>query len=1254
VVVVLGEAGIGKSFELARWYEARRSAGAFADFIDLRIESVDGLAERWRRKDVISRWLGGVGDLELFLDGVDEFPAGIRSFTASLKSFIDGTDVERLRLRVTSRPGAWSEDLTRVVAPVAPNENVVVLSLMPLEEEAAREAAGRLGVPDPEQFLEWVRDRKAESLASRPLTLKMLCDSLAAGQQPPASRAELFERYLNRLFQGHEERARDRALTATQRFEVASRIAAATLFAKRPLIVDFDRDASAELVVGLEELVGGDEETGPGHVAITRAALRESIETGPFVRLDHGTFLWSSRAYEEYLGARYLARRAQGTAILDAVLVNAADPKRRTVPALRGAIGWLADLKPEFWRDLARRDPRALIEAETSVRSPDERAFLVEAWLKGIEAGAFAADAQEMTERLGFLAYDGISVQLDGWLDTARHKRDAVWAATYLAGATAASGCSSRLIALVEQPWAEDPGRVSAHHALDALRKFIRAKLLSPEVQARVLGLCRRALDFDESLDPDDNLLGVAVDILWPEHLPTAELRSVLRAPYRHSHFGSYQAFLSYRFPKEVEEGHLAAAIRWAASQSRRGSGGEDRLFHADTALRKLTARAIVRLDDPEILRAVLAVVFDDYVSFDCPEALRAALAARASSPAFVGAALSIGVAEDWGPTWVGYKLGSTLGIATSVALGGAWTGLAEAKESADRERFAKAVEDWTSWHEEAPVARLLAEGPRYPELACALDKVRRFGDEPATVVSEARRRHDEELSKRARPEPKPLMLDPPLEVRVRGAIDAARDGSSSTFWVLLHELHRPPTNRAFDVDWQMPVWETHGWRSTDDAQRDCIIEAAQAFLVANDPQTDKWLGKQQMQLGHAFMGLAAARLLHVRGRLNALGDDILACWAPVLVYHEDLFGSDDAFKEMLALLIARVPHSVAATWVAAFEGYSGLPPYRAFAEEGWCPAVRDAFVASLRRQTEPTRLGRLLVELLRKDVDAAHAFAAERLSWIEAAPGSPERERGRQVAFALLRSGAGKAAAALDYLEGHGDDAREVLLCLGQDIHLNETLVAGWSVDVVGRFVELLATHFPPSGDQEFDGAHVIGPEERIREQRNRCLNVLRELAGVEGWAAVDELTRLERAFPDWKLVSYHRMEAVDRAGVASWSPPPPEEVLRIICEGVSTAHGDGARRLEHFLCERFSDGEIRMLVRRLPEGNSLEAQLIGAMASRAQLASSVVEVLGRAGRIDEDIFRALFDERTALADEIRAIAETLNIDISSRIGVR
>lgn len=245
-IALLGEAGSGKSFELGRWFESRRSAGRLLDIIDLRTESNDGLADRWCRQNIIAQWLRGQGDLELFLDGVDEFPAGVRSFNAALNAFLGGVDTSRLYLRLASRPGAWTEDLTRIVGKVG--SPVTILSLLPLEEANAREAAGQLRVLDPERFLEFVRRRQAEPLASRPLTLKMLCDAFANGEHPE-SRKELFEQYIRRLVLGQEKDARSRTLTALQRLEVASRIAAATLFSGRPVIADFDQDITDNLAV---------------------------------------------------------------------------------------------------------------------------------------------------------------------------------------------------------------------------------------------------------------------------------------------------------------------------------------------------------------------------------------------------------------------------------------------------------------------------------------------------------------------------------------------------------------------------------------------------------------------------------------------------------------------------------------------------------------------------------------------------------------------------------------------------------------------------------------------------------------------------------------------------------------------------------------------------------------------------------------------------------------------------------------------
>jgi len=1254
VVVLLGEAGIGKSFELRRWFEATTSAGGLADYIDLQTESSDRLAERWCRRDVITSWLAGAGDLDLFLDGVDEFPAGSRMLTASLNSFIDEIDSSRLRLRIASRPGAWSERIDKVIEPVAGDEAIAVLSLLPLEEDDAREAAERMGVSEPAQFLEWVHARQAESLASRPLTLRMLCEDLAAGQQPPTSRAELFERYLHRLFRGHQEDARDRVLTAPQRLEVASRIAAATLFSHRPLIVDFDRSESAELGVELQDLVGDHEGTGPSRVEVTRSILQETVETGPFVRFAPGAFVWSSRSYEEYLGARYLARHAPNPAALDAVLVNTTDPQHRTVPALRGAIAWLADLKPEFWPDLAVRDPRALIDADPASRSSDDRRLLIDAWLQGIAAGDFEEYGFALTDRLGFLTHEGISDQISSWLTSARDQPEVIRAALRLAKLTRASGCSSQLIACVEQQSPNDPERVAARLALSALREFMRLGLLPAEDRARVIELCLRVPAFDRSLDPRDDLLGDALDILWPEHLPTPRLLTLLRASRRRSYYGSYWSFVVNRFSEEVEDAYLADAIRAAAHQTSKRGDSTSRFPYADKALKKLVERTSAQLDNPKILREVLAVVFDQYLAFRCPEDLRESLAARASRVDFIRTVISVSDPDRRGLSWSAHNLRVKLGVDLHVALESAWGGLAEATEREDREQFAKAVATWTSWADEAHVVRLLSEGARYPELAPCLEELRKWGDEPATIVMAVRRNRDEEQRKWSPPEPAPVESAPDLEQRVHEAIVAAQDGSAQAFLELLHELYRRPTARSLEeVEWELPIWKFHGWQSVGDEPRGRIVDAARAFLTTNKPHAHKWLGKQTgEEVENAYMGVTAVRLLHSRNLLASLDDDLLARWAPAVVAHDFLFrDAEEAFEEILALLMARVPQTVANTWVAEFEGEAGILPYHAF-QKGWCPEVRDAFVAAMDRQPEPKRLGQLVVRLLHENVEAADAFALKGLALLDAAPGTREREQGRYLAFALLHSGAASAAKVLDLLQNKPDEARNVLLLLDQNIDMDEPLAIHWSVDVVGRFAELLATHFPPP-DPEYDGVHFLRPADRIRAQRDKCLTILRDLARTAGWMAVDELGRLERAFPAWKLIKYRRMEAVELAGVASWAPPPPAEVLRIIREGRPAAHVDEALlSLERFFIESFSPTDLRMLVRQLTRGEFLEAQLVGPLASLAQLANSVREVLWREGRVDRELFLAILEERPERADKLRAIAQMLDMGVSKSEG--
>jgi tetratricopeptide (TPR) repeat protein len=78
----------------------------------------------------------------------------------------------------------------------------------------------------------------------------------------------------------------------------------------------------------------------------------------------------------------------------------------------------------------------------------------------------------------------------------------------------------------------------------------------------------------------------------------------------------------------------------------------------------------------------------------------------------------------------------------------------------------------------------------------------------------------------------------------------------------------------------------------------------------------------------------------------------------------------------------------------------------------------------------------------------------------------------------------------------------------------------------------------------------------------------------------------------------------------------------------------------LEKLMLSLFSEAEVRKVVRLLPDGDRMHAELPGAIASPSVLVHEAVSVLERHGRIDEHFVALLLEERPARADAIRALA--------------
>ncbi len=208
-VVLLGDPGIGKSDVFRNDLAAIHTANSpqhqgvlcrVGDYTD------DVLIDRFFDSQVFEEWQDSDSTLSVFIDGLDEGLlrgngwAGIlrgrlqqwsgrnEHFTGAAKGLLN-----RLRLRISCRPGLWPENLGRLLESLysdgnneADAENPIKWDLLPLREEDVRLSA-REHQLNPDRFMREIEKANAFSFASRPLTLKLLLRTMTDEGQLPTT-----------------------------------------------------------------------------------------------------------------------------------------------------------------------------------------------------------------------------------------------------------------------------------------------------------------------------------------------------------------------------------------------------------------------------------------------------------------------------------------------------------------------------------------------------------------------------------------------------------------------------------------------------------------------------------------------------------------------------------------------------------------------------------------------------------------------------------------------------------------------------------------------------------------------------------------------------------------------------------------------------------------------------------------------------------------------------------------------------------
>lgn len=190
-VVVLGEAGSGKSWEFEAQHALLRANNKFAFF--LRLENlVDGdLADTINSTDEIcySEWLSSEDPATFFLDSVDEAKLIKHdAFSNALNHFVKniGPDaINRVNIVISSRISEWRSSVDKAeicrkfgisCSDKESASQLKIVLLTPLNEEQLRQLAEAKDIDKIDEFIQAINQQSTLEFASRPLDAELLIE----------------------------------------------------------------------------------------------------------------------------------------------------------------------------------------------------------------------------------------------------------------------------------------------------------------------------------------------------------------------------------------------------------------------------------------------------------------------------------------------------------------------------------------------------------------------------------------------------------------------------------------------------------------------------------------------------------------------------------------------------------------------------------------------------------------------------------------------------------------------------------------------------------------------------------------------------------------------------------------------------------------------------------------------------------------------------------------------------------------------
>jgi len=1144
-LVLMGEPGIGKSqcFQEAYTHELDSAQPSDITILhDLRsFGSEDRLIRAVFESPAIENWKTGTGTLSLFLDSLDEALLRIDVLAALLPEQLKAFPTERFRLRIACRTADWPQTLEHGLVEKFTNDKFGAFELLALSRPDAAVAALAEGI-DSDAFLSELSGKGVGPLAIKPVTLRFLLQTFSRDASLPATRTALYEKGLRILCEESNQFRRDAGLVGLKgpdaRMEIAGRLAITVLSNRFAIWTGPESAPVPEEDVIVRQLAGGMESVQHQALAVDEESILDTLGTGLFSSRGPHRLGWAHQTYGEFLASRYIVRHEMPLDQVLSLLVNSSDPEKKVVPQLREVAAWLGTMRDDIFDDLAARDPEVLLSGDVANSTPGRRQKLLSALLDLHANEKLLVSDSTSPRHYGRLKYDGIASDLREFILNPTLNVRARTVAVDIASASAFHELGEDLLALALDKTVPILLRDHATAAIGAngdaqARRELRPLAITPATE-----------------DPHDELRGRALLALWPDLLTPDEVFSLISPPHHEHLFGMYKWFLHDALLNKLPTSGFAAALAWVASEQQKGRPG----FDFARVANEVMFRAWDELDSKPLLKLYAAAVVIRLRSHDeiVGGEHRKAFLVKLESDTMRRRALVEQLLMLLDDEKIVYSL---LGSAYLIRPDDLeWlVGLLPKMSGIPKDAVAQSILRVFNVESAEDIALVIgaANGCEIlrQKLKPWLDPV----DIRSPEADEMRTQYHDRLEWELETHRKSRLLQPPPTERVERLLTEAENGDIDAWWKLVLDLDLKPDSTTYENEHHPNLTDLAGWQTASGETRLRIVAAARKYVLSRQPETERWLGKDQ-RFRPDEAAYRALRLLLIAdpGFVRGLGRDIWAKWIPITLAFETWNDAEEkaASKTLACLGYLSAPDDTLTALGQLLrtlhkEGrhssvYDRLVPC-------WDERIGAVVLGELRRRGLPVSgFQQMLSFLIDKGMEEAIIYAQ---SLVHAPISKSTHTRAKAVIAASL-------------LITKGDPASWPLLwkSVTRDTEFAKDVIAGVAgVSQLSNHVFLgnleesqladwylwIHAHWPQHEDPLAEGrARNLGPIDSILEFRD---DLLRNLQYRGTFAAGHAVTRLSHALPELEWLKWTVQATFANARRQSWLPASPEQVLAL-----------------------------------------------------------------------------------------------------------